>query len=290
MRSFKFYFKYLLAFLAVSIPGLTMAQNAYQVGATLPFTPQALNDNGQVLGSSTTSTMKYYSGYGYAGSRTVDYYLTGSDGANPTAVGTVTSSVSPSGSSVSSASGTLAVEVSNSSPIPVGDFSWTGPSGFSQTEPTNPNPSTCLTGCAITGPSMSFVGLNNNGIAAGNADFTGSDVPLEGTWGSIVNFNTHDMTLFHGTLTGLSSSGGVAFNNTQTVSSASFFNLGTNTVNTVQDLGFGSVSGYSTNAGVPGARRIIRMEISTEIIKLRVGYIQVQLNPLQEHLSQALMG
>ena len=58
---------------------------------------------------------------------------------------------------------------------------------------------------------MQFVGVNDNGVIAGNADFVGSDVPLEGTWGSVYNRTSGTMTLFNGTVTGLSSSNYVSF-------------------------------------------------------------------------------
>lgn len=266
MKTLRFYLKTLLCLLAVGLSGLASATSVYNAGTGLSFTPGGLSNSGVVVGSTVSTSSPSptgCSGSACSYTQTIDYYLTGANASSASQISTMTTTISGGNSEVSSASGDYAISTNTfgyylSSPIETGS--------------TNPSPSTCKTGCAITSPIMSFVpsstnpalptssvttdvgstfvGVNHNGIIAGNGDFAGSDVPMEGIFGDVVNTAAGTMTLFKGTVTGLSSTNYVSVTDTSPTSADQAQLLTpTNTFVNIANLGYGAQTGGVNSTG-----------------------------------------
>lgn len=242
MKSMRFYLKTLFCLLTVGFSGLAAAGSVYGPSTGLSFTPGALSNNGAVVGGTISSSGILPTGC--TGSNchslvTYDYYLTGNNATNAQQISTFTMYEGSSTSQHTTPSGDYAISTNN--------FGW-NLSAPVETGPVNPIPSSCGSGCSITAPVMSFVGVNDNGIIVGNADFIGSDVPLQGTYGSVVNTAADTMTLVNGAVTGLSSTNFVSLNGpSNTFPGVARLLTPSNQLVTTTDLGYGSVS-YGVNA------------------------------------------
>ncbi len=190
--------------LVSAFSGLAFASGSTSTAPS--FNIEGMSSNGIAIGATTSTSNSV---------QTINYYMTGPSESNPTVISTMTTDIGSGNSNVTSASGAYAF-ASNLWVYPKSpDWNPNGP--VVQTHSAGTGAANCAStpGCYMTSPVMSFVGVNRNSVVAGNADFVGSDVPLEGIWGSVYNRTAGTQTLLSGLVTGLSSTNYVSFDQNQ---------------------------------------------------------------------------
>lgn len=211
MKSSLFYLRSLFALLAMGATSIAAAAGLYTAGSTLPFSPNVLSNGGIVVGTSTGSVTTANGSTASSSS----YVMTG-----PNAVGSISL-------------GNTLTDPNSGYQAGLNDFSYVtlSPNGFTDPFPqgwtsfTNFTPVTLniapssaainLHSGGTVVPAVAFVGVNDNGNVAANLSVPGlEDAPINNE-GAVLNLNNNTVTYVNGFVSGLNSSGQIAYTNAQ---------------------------------------------------------------------------